>query len=46
VFARSITGYRALLGDASAEVLRIVSRDLERPAEVRTPAARRTVAAE
>jgi biopolymer transport protein ExbB len=46
VFARSITGYRALLGDASAEVLRIVSRDLERPAEVRTPAARRPVAAE
>ena len=32
VFARSISGYRALLGDASAEVLRRVSRDLERPA--------------
>jgi biopolymer transport protein ExbB len=32
MFARSITGYRALLGDASAEVLRIVSRDLERRA--------------
>ena len=32
VFARSISGYRALLGDASAEVLRLVSRDLERPA--------------
>jgi biopolymer transport protein ExbB len=31
VFARSISGYRALLGDASAEVLRLVSRDLERP---------------
>ena len=30
VFARSITGYRALLGDASAEVLRLVSRDLDR----------------
>jgi biopolymer transport protein ExbB len=30
VFARSITGYRAQLGDASAEVLRLVSRDLDR----------------
>jgi len=46
VFARSIAGYRALLGDASAEVLRIVSRDLDRPAEARAAAARRTVAAE
>jgi biopolymer transport protein ExbB len=46
MFARSTAGYRALLGDASAEVLRIVSRDLERPAEVRPPATRRTVAAE
>jgi biopolymer transport protein ExbB len=33
VFARSIAAYRAQLGDASAEVLRLVSRDLERPAE-------------
>ena len=32
VFARSISGYRALLADASAEVLRLVSRDLGRPA--------------
>jgi biopolymer transport protein ExbB len=32
LFARSISGYRALLGDASAEVLRLVSRDLDRPA--------------
>ncbi len=31
VFARSIAGYRAQLGDASAEVLRLVSRDLDRP---------------
>jgi biopolymer transport protein ExbB len=31
VFARQITGYRALLGDASAEVMRLVSRDLDRP---------------
>src|SRR5207342_2806075 len=32
LFARQITNYRALIGDASAEVLRLVSRDLERPA--------------
>jgi biopolymer transport protein ExbB len=32
VFARSISGYRALLGDASAAVLRLVSRDLDRQA--------------
>ncbi len=32
VFARSISGYRALLGDASAEVLRHLSRDLDRAA--------------
>jgi biopolymer transport protein ExbB len=32
MFARSITGYRALLGAASAEVLRLASRDLDRPA--------------
>ena len=32
VFARSIASYRALIGDAAAEVLRLVSRDLERPA--------------
>jgi len=30
VFARSIAGYRVLLGDTSAEVLRLVSRDLDR----------------
>ena len=29
-FARSIAGYRAQLGDASAEVLRLVSRQLDR----------------
>ena len=29
-FARSIASYRALLGDASAHVLRLVSRDLDR----------------
>ncbi len=32
IFARSISGYRALLGDASAAVLRLVSRDLDRDA--------------
>jgi biopolymer transport protein ExbB len=36
IFARSIAGYRALLGDAAAEVLRLVSRDLGRQAT--TPA--------
>jgi biopolymer transport protein ExbB len=45
VFARSIAGYRATLGDASAEVLRLVSRDLERPA-VAAPARRPLSAAE
>ena len=29
-FARWIGGYKGLLGDASAEVLRLVSRDLDR----------------
>ena len=37
VFARSIAGYRAQLGDASAEVLRLVSRDLDRPMVARNP---------
>jgi biopolymer transport protein ExbB len=36
IFARSTAGYRALLGDAAAEVLRLVSRDLGR--QVATPA--------
>jgi len=35
VFARSTAGYRALIGDASAEILRLVSRDLDRGASVR-----------
>jgi biopolymer transport protein ExbB len=42
VFARSIAGYRATLGDAAAEVLRLVSRDLERAAVAPTSPARRT----
>jgi biopolymer transport protein ExbB len=33
IFSRQIAGYRALLGDASAEVMRIVSRDLDRRLE-------------
>jgi biopolymer transport protein ExbB len=40
MFARSISGYRALLGDASAAVLRLVSRDLDRQAAP-MPGARR-----
>ncbi|MCB1414228.1 MAG: tonB-system energizer ExbB [Xanthobacteraceae bacterium] len=30
MFARAITGYRGLLGDGSAELMRMVSRDLDR----------------
>ena len=30
MFARGITGYRGVLGDASTEVLRLLSRDLDR----------------
>jgi biopolymer transport protein ExbB len=41
VFARQITGYRALLGDASAEVMRLVSRDLDRPLGASVSPARR-----
>jgi biopolymer transport protein ExbB len=36
MFARSISGYRALLADASAQVIRHVSRDLDR-ARMRLP---------
>jgi biopolymer transport protein ExbB len=42
VFARQITGYRGLLGDAAAEVERLVSRDLDRGAA--TPAPHRKTA--
>jgi biopolymer transport protein ExbB len=38
-FARLIAGYRAQLGDASVEVLTLVSRDLDRPAAAPAPAA-------
>jgi len=44
MFARSISGYRALLGDASAAVLRLVSRDLDRQVAGPAPAARRPAA--
>jgi biopolymer transport protein ExbB len=39
VFARSIAGHRALLADASAAVLRLVSRDLDRAPRPRLAAA-------
>jgi biopolymer transport protein ExbB len=41
VFSRQIAAYRAQLGDASAEVLRLVGRDLDRAAAA--PPARRSV---
>ena len=41
LFARQIGSYRALLGDASAEILRLVSRDLDRDATASTPPFRR-----
>src|SRR5436305_576950 len=41
VFARSIAGYRAQLGDAAAEVLRLASRDLERPSAAAAASVRR-----
>jgi biopolymer transport protein ExbB len=43
VFSRQIAGYRALLGDASAEVLRLVSRDLDRTAAAPQALSRRPV---
>jgi biopolymer transport protein ExbB len=41
MFARWISGYRALHADAAAEILRIVSRDLDRGAFEQCPADRR-----
>jgi len=47
LFSRWIAGYRALHADAAAEILRIVSRDLDRGAfEHRSTDRRRAVAAE
>ena len=43
VFSRQIAGYRGLLGDASAEIERLVSRDLDRRAAA--PIKRGTLAA-
>jgi len=43
MFARQIAGYRASLGDASAEVLRLVSRDLDRSIVAPPSAVRRTM---
>jgi biopolymer transport protein ExbB len=42
VFSRQIASYRALLADASAEVLRLVGRDLDRAAAPQ-PASRRSM---
>jgi biopolymer transport protein ExbB len=38
MFSRQITTYRAALADASAEVLRLVSRDIDRGVPMRKPA--------
>jgi biopolymer transport protein ExbB len=43
MFARSISTYRASLGDASADVLRLVSRDLDRQAASPASALQRPV---
>jgi biopolymer transport protein ExbB len=43
VFSRQITAYRALLADASADVLRLVGRDLDRSAASPPTSARRPV---
>ena len=42
MFARSIAGYRGLLGDATAEVLRLVSRDLGSQAAMPASSARKS----
>ncbi|MGP0092737.1 MAG: tonB-system energizer ExbB [Xanthobacteraceae bacterium] len=41
MFSRSIAGYRALFADGAAEVMRLVSRDLDRAESQPTPVARR-----
>jgi len=41
MFARQIAGYRVLMGDASAEVLRSVSRDLDQPGAGSIPSNRK-----
>ena len=44
MFSRSIAGYRAQYADATSEILRIVSRDLDRGAFDQRPAERRRTA--
>ena len=44
LFARSITGYRQMLGDTSAEVLRLLSRDLDRDVAPRSTVGRQAAA--
>jgi len=47
LFSRWNAGYRALHGDASAAILRLISRDLDRGAfDTRAPERRRVTAAE
>ena len=45
MFSRWIAGYRALYADAAAEILRLISRDLDRGAFDRPAERRRTVSA-
>ena len=46
VFSRAIAAYRALYGDCTAEVLRLLSRDLDREASHPAQGRRATLAAE
>jgi len=45
IFSRWVAGYRALNADASAEIMRLISRDLDRGALNRPAERRRTAAA-
>jgi biopolymer transport protein ExbB len=45
MFSRWVAGYRALYADAAAEILRLISRDLDRGAFVRPAERRRSVSA-
>jgi biopolymer transport protein ExbB len=44
LFARGITGYRSVLGDASTEVMRLLSRDLDRAEMTHSDGVRRQAA--
>jgi hypothetical protein len=46
MFSRWTAGYRAQHADASAAILRVISRDLDRGAFNQRPASRRAIAAE